>query len=272
MKSTKVLEKLGLLAIGLVATPFALAADSGGYIGGSVGHSRSHYDEARIAAAVQGPGLATTSIVSDDRDIGFKLFGGYQFNRNFALEGGYFDLGDHSFMTTSFPAGSLVSGIQVKGVNLDAVGILPLTDRFSMLGRAGVTYHRTTATFLGSGAVAVTNPTPKDSDFGYKFGVGLQFDLNPRFALRAEAERYRVSYAVGGKGDIDLFSLGLVWRFAKAAPPPPPPPVQRAPEPARPAPPPPPAAKPAPPPPPVVTPQPAPPPAPVDKPIRKDRN
>lgn len=33
----------------------------------------------------------------DDRDHGYKLFDGYQFNPNFALESGYFDLGDFNF-------------------------------------------------------------------------------------------------------------------------------------------------------------------------------
>jgi OOP family OmpA-OmpF porin len=32
--------------------------------------------------------------------------------------------------------------------------------------------------------------------------------------MRAEAERYRINDAVGSKGDIDLLSVGLVYRFS----------------------------------------------------------
>ena len=273
MKSARALEAVALLALGAVASPFALAADPVlypvWYLGGSVGQSRSHYNEAGIAAVMQGPGVATASIASDDRDVGYKLFAGYQFNRNFALEGGYFNLGEHSFTTTTVPAGSLAGTIKVRGVNLDAVGILPLSEHFSVFGRVGATYAKTRDEFFRTGAVVVGNPTPEESDPGYKFGLGIQIDFNRHLGVRAEAERYRVSDGVGGRANVDLYSIGLVWRFAKA--PAPPPPVQRAPEPVTPAPPPPPAVKPAPPAP-VVTPPPAPPPAPVDKPIRKDRN
>ena len=30
---------------------------------------------------------------------------------------------------------------------------------------------------------------------------------------RLEAERYRINDAVGNKGDVDLLSLGLIYRF-----------------------------------------------------------
>ena len=33
--------------------------------------------------------------------------------------------------------------------------------------------------------------------------------------MRVEAERYRINDAVGNKGDIDMFSLGLLYRFGE---------------------------------------------------------
>jgi OOP family OmpA-OmpF porin len=54
--------------------------------------------------------------------------------------------------------------------------------------------------------------------FNYKFGAGLQYDYTTHIGLRLEAERYRIDDAVGNKGDIDLFSLGLVYRFFGDAP------------------------------------------------------
>lgn len=274
MTTARVSETLGLLAFAVIASPIAVAADLGGYIGGNIGRSKAHFDEADIAARVRAPGPVTTSIASDDEDRGYKLFGGYQFHRNFAVEAGYFNLGDFNFTATTVPPGTQTGEMKVRGLNVDLVGSLPITEKFSAFGRVGATYARTKGTFAGTGAVIVTNPSPSDRDLNYKFGAGLQYDFTPRFGIRAEAERYRVSDAVSGRDNVDLFSVGLVWRFG-ARTPPPPPPVQRAPEPAPVVVPPPPPKKVVTPPPPprVETPPPAPPPpAPVEKPVRRDRN
>ncbi len=42
---------------------------------------------------------------------------------------------------------------------------------------------------------------------------GLQYEFTQSVGIRAEAERYRVDDAVGNKGDIDLYTLGLFYRF-----------------------------------------------------------
>ncbi len=94
------------------------------------------------------------------------------------------------------------------------------------------------------------NPNPSKREANYKFGVGLQYNFTESLGMRAEAERYRINDAVGNKGDVDLVSIGLVYRFGGKTPAP----VQRAaaPEPVA-------AAAPEPVP---VTPPPPPPPAP----------
>ncbi len=116
---------LGLAAFALIASPLVDAADAGWYGGVNIGQSRANIDDARITSGLLGAGFATTSISDDDRDTGYKLYGGYQLNRNFAIEGGYFDLGRFGFTATTVPAGTLNGSIRLKGVNLDAVGILP---------------------------------------------------------------------------------------------------------------------------------------------------
>jgi len=35
-------------------------------------------------------------------------------------------------------------------------------------------------------------------------------------SMRAELERYRINDAVGNKGDVDMASIGLVFRFGAA--------------------------------------------------------
>lgn len=213
MKLVTTLGPVGLLALAaLVSTP-ALADDLGWYGGASIGRSAATIDDARIRSGLASGGLATSSISDRDRSTGFKLYGGYQLHRNFALEGGYFDLGRFGYTANTIPTGTLDGTIKLRGFNLDAVGILPITDRFSALGRVGLNYAQARDSFTGTGAVGVTNPNPRESGTNYKLGVGLQYAFTESLGVRAEAERYRINDAVGNKGHVDLFSVGLVYRF-----------------------------------------------------------
>jgi len=255
MKLARASGTLGLAALAVIASPFAVADDSGWYGGLNIGQSRAKIDDAKITSSLLGAGLNTTSIAEDNRDTGYKLFGGYKFNRNFALEGGYFDLGRFSFIAntaTTVPAGTLSGDIRIRGVNLDAVGILPITERFSAFGRVGMNYAEARDSFTGTGLVNVIRPNPSKREANYKFGAGLQYDFTESLGMRLEAERYRINDAVGNKGDVDLFSVGLVYRFGAKTPAPAPraEPVAAAPAPQ------PVVVTPPPPPPPAVTPPP----------------
>ena len=251
MKLARVSGTLGLAALAAIASPFAVADDTGWYGGVNVGRSSAKIDNANITSNLLGGGLATSSISNDDNDTGYKLFGGYKFNRNFAVEGGYFDLGRFGFTATTVPAGTLNGNIKLKGVNLDAVGILPITENFSAFGRVGVNYAEARDSFSGTGAVNVLNSNPSKREANLKFGGGLQYDFTQSLGMRVEAERYRINDAVGSKGDIDLVSVGLVYRFGGKTPAPAPRAMAPAPVAAAPAPV---AAVVTPPPPPVAAP------------------
>lgn len=213
----KKIGAISLVTLSGMASPWAAAEaeDSGWYGGASVGQSRAEIDDDRIGRSLLASGFTAVSISDDDRDIGYKLFGGYQFNRIFSLEGGYFDLGKMGFTAVTTPAGELQGSIRLKGLNFDAVGTLPLTEKLSLLGRAGLNYAQAKDSFSGSGPVIPTTSSAKEQDLNYKFGVGLQYDFTRAFAMRAEAERYRIDDAVGNKGDVDLLSLGMVYRFGR---------------------------------------------------------
>jgi OOP family OmpA-OmpF porin len=229
MNPKKATLTVSLFALALSAGTFATAGDSGWYTGVSAGQSRAKIDDAKIDAGLLAGGFSTTAISNDYRHFGFKAFGGYQFDKYFALESGYFDLGEFGFLANTLPAGTLNGTIKIKGLNFDGVGSLPFTDKFSVFGRVGLNYAEAKDNFSGSGLVTVTNPNRSKRAPNYKFGAGLQYDFTRAFGVRLEAERYRVDDAVGNKGDVDLFSAGLLYRFGREAPAPapvaPPPPV-----------------------------------------------
>lgn len=195
---------LGLVAA-VAASPAAVHAqqDAGFYLGASVG--RAH---AKDACESTGPLVVVTAC--DEKDTSWKLFGGYQFNRNFALEGGYVDFG-------KVTASGTVLGVPVSAraeanaFELLAVGTLPLTDRFSLYGKAGL--FRWDAKAEGTVLGITVRERAKDIDL--TFGAGLKYHFTRNVAGRLEFQRYN---NVGdedrtGQVDINIWSIGLQVRF-----------------------------------------------------------
>lgn len=187
------------------------------YVGVSGGRAQANVDKPQIAAAVTSAGVAHTITNSDERRTGYKVFGGYQMNRYFGVEAGYFNLGKYTFESTTVPVGSLNGQLQVEGLNLDLVGTAPLGNNFALIGRIGVQNAKTRGTFVGTGAALVADPTPSRRETNYKAGLGLQYDVSSNLQLRGEAEYYRINTAVGGKTGVNLFSLSLVFPLGQTA-------------------------------------------------------
>jgi OOP family OmpA-OmpF porin len=220
MKPIHALRLLSLAGLGSLVATSSFAQDAGYYYGGlSIGQSRAKIDEPRITAALLGAGLTTTSMSRDETDTAYKLFGGYQFNPYVALEGGYFNLGKFGFTSTTVPAGTLNGQIKLQGLNLDLVGTLPLTERWSALARVGAQYARARDSFSGTGAVSVLNPNPTRNETNYKVGAGLQYAFSPSILVRAEAEHYRINDAVGNHGGVNAVSVSLVFPFGRTSEP-----------------------------------------------------
>jgi OOP family OmpA-OmpF porin len=216
MNPSPALRLLALASLGaLIAAP-ALAQDTSHYYGGvSVGQSKTEVDANGVTRSVL-PGVSAASSTNDEKDTAYKLFGGYQFNRNLAIEGGYFNLGNNSFNAVTSPAGTLAGETKAQGLNLDLVGTLPLTERLSALARIGAHHTWSKSTFSGTGAAAAVAGSSKRDDGGYKVGLGLQYELNPSMWIRGELERYRVKDAVGQRANVDLLSVSLVFPFGRA--------------------------------------------------------
>jgi OmpA-OmpF porin, OOP family len=261
MTFTKTSGILGLAALAVFSGPAAQAQApaTGWYGGANIGRSAASIDNGRITSGLAAQGLAAGPIDDHDRSTGYKLFGGYQFTPNIGVEAGFFDLGHVGYSASTTPAGTLTGDMRVKGLNLDLVGTVPLVGRLSALGRVGVTSVRSSDSFGTTGAVRLpyASATPSQRSAGIKAGLGLMYDVSDSLAVRAEAERYGLKDAVGNRGHMDLFSVGLIYRFGaksqptrapepqamavaaapapivQAPPPPPPPPVAAPPAPMR---------------------------------------
>jgi OOP family OmpA-OmpF porin len=213
MKFKKLSAIVSILSATSLTSSFAYADESGWYIGGDIGQSRAHLNEQKIADDVIPAPFTNTYLDHNTTDGGYKIYGGYQFNQHISIESGYFDLGDFQFNHITVPDGLLKTNMQVRGINFDVVGHLPLSEKLSAFARLGVTYALTQDTFTGTGAANVLGGKLSDRDTFPKAGLGLQYAFNDSWAMRVEAERYRISNAITDHNEIDLFSVGVVYKF-----------------------------------------------------------
>ena len=93
------------------------------------------------------------------KDRGYKAQIGYRFNRNFAVEGGYMDLGRYTYHADgTAPITATRDGKgPMDALNVVAVGSLPLTEQFSPIGKLGVAAQRMRFHCEGTG-IACSNP------------------------------------------------------------------------------------------------------------------
>ena len=223
MKLLKLAGALSAIGFAVLAAPAAMAADpfvnpdwanSAWYVGGSAGATQATVDRARIESALRSNRSGVVDYQYDHNDKGYKVFLGKQLNRYLAIEAGYFDVGQFGFdaVTTD---GRLSGTSSYRGVNLDLVGQVPMTERLSLLGRVGAAYTKTRTDFSGNRLNAVTGPHATQKKAGLKAGLGLEYKLSEALAVRTEYERYRVNDAVGNRGDVDALTFGLVYKLGR---------------------------------------------------------
>jgi len=202
MNIKKAVALTGLVAATTGISPLASAQDAGFYAGAAVGQSR-------VKDACEG-----VTIACDDKDTAWKVFGGYQFNKNFGAEVGYVDLGKAT-------ANGVITGVavsadaKVKGFEVLGVGTLPIANNFSAYGKLG--FFRWDLDVSATGAISGFSATVSASETGtdFTFGLGLKYDFAKNIGARLEWQRYNDigKESTTGKSDADLLSLGIVFKF-----------------------------------------------------------
>lgn len=217
----KTISALVLSAMAL--SPLAVnAADSNWYAAITFGQSTYDADKSDFDGAAADAGVGISSSKLDDNDTGYKIQAGYKFSENFAVEGGYVDLGRLNLSADLSPQLSITGGqvgleLKAYGFNVDAVGILPLGAGFSAFAKGGVIVAHTEST----GSVTATGPSISineeydESDTSLKptAGVGLAFDFSELLSVRIEYERFFDLKSEDADVDVDLATIGLVARF-----------------------------------------------------------
>lgn len=161
----------------------AYADDSGFYVGlgGSIyAGSVANSDNITLSDG------ATTTYAQSVGGLGLRLFGGYNFNRYFGVEGGYNTNGGLGAGTFFLNPATL----SVNTGDVEVVGYLPLfATNFKLLGKVGLDYNSAsysyTPTWLSSQSV-----TQYGSGAGLLLGAGVEWDIINTFILRLEYVNY----------------------------------------------------------------------------------
>jgi hypothetical protein len=151
-----------------------------------------------------GIGAATAdNVTTDQYRVGGKLYGGYQFDRNWGLEAGYTYFDDQDF---SRSIGNRAVKGQVRGSSSYIAGkyTIPLSERVAAYGKLGVSYNeRKYRDTVGL--------RYDDNDTGAYGAVGLQYKLNQNASVIGEYERYGKDKNLGAKADV--YTVGLQYDF-----------------------------------------------------------
>lgn len=187
---------------------------AGWYFGFGAGQDKGRdWNADRFASSLASKGVTSTQTGSDPVDLGIKVFGGYQLNKYFAMEGGYTQL--NNFKAQGTGIGGNAGPYQTQKNNtwvLSAVGTLPVTKDFSVFGKLGVNHWKSiTTTLIFNADPAVLNydrtqTTERGTDPYY--GVGASYSLMEGLDIRGEYERFDF-----GGAKIDLLSAGMAVRF-----------------------------------------------------------
>ncbi|MEB4593022.1 outer membrane beta-barrel protein [Candidatus Thiothrix sp. Deng01] len=123
---------------------------------------------------------------------GWKLLGGYKFNDNIAVEGGYYNIFNNDGTDATTGKEAVVKG---TGIAMSTIGSYSINDTTSLTGKVGLMAWRAEADLAGTRTSAMDGTDVLS-------GVGVGYKLNDNWQVRGEYEH------VGGDLDANMYSAG----------------------------------------------------------------
>jgi opacity protein-like surface antigen len=208
----KIVLSLAAASAALTISAVATAAgnsffDGAGFvIGGQAGYADNHWNTLHSS---------DVSGTSDGNDKGFAARGyvGFDFNKYLGVESGFTYL-----PTTKYDAVfASDAGFQIKGYAVDLLAkfSLPITDSFSLYGKAGGVY----VTYSYEPTGSSFGPTLTTFNTGPAFGLGASYEVVQNLKIDASWMRFTSqSYQFGEipfnyQPSPDIFLLGLSYKF-----------------------------------------------------------
>lgn len=201
------------------------------YVGVSGGQSRADLDDwdsyngyylVNRFTGAQVPYNGLVTLNTDRRDTAWRIFGGYNFNENWAIEGAYTDLGRvkarYNWSADGTPLFE-VSGDQVAW-SAALKGALPINKQFDVFGLVGMTSNQTKVNFQEINLNFIGGvPSGSDHRTDLLTGLGVEFKPSSNIGLRLEYQNYNTFGGSGGstvdtpRMTVDAWLLGGSVKF-----------------------------------------------------------
>ncbi len=128
-----------------------------------------------------------------DDPFGWKIYAGYDFTENFALEGSYIKTGTAEDDVFGEPVEA-----ELSAFTFSALGLFPVSDSAQLFGKLGY--------YSGEQEITAFGITVDDDDDGFLVGAGIRFMTSDKFAIRADFDWY--------DADLEsLWSIGAAFQF-----------------------------------------------------------
>lgn len=206
-------------SLALVVSSAAMAAGSGWYAGAGIGSANTDVKVSDYDTSLSALGYTASSTI-DDADTGWKLFGGYEFTKNWAVEGAYVDLGEVTSNTTvsAGPAGwtpqdfvdaaATVHPYSVDGFAISGKGTYPFGNGFTAFAKLGLFAWEADIEVRCVGCAPPARKPDGEDGVDFTAGAGVGYDFANNFGVRAEWERFGTD-----RDDVDFFSVSVLYRF-----------------------------------------------------------
>ena len=207
--------KFALLA-GIVGAALAAPASAQFYLGAGVGQSSSKFNTTDF-----GLGSALVNETQDKSKTAIKIYGGYDFTKNWAIEGGATRLEKPQYRYSGTGALAVGTRAQVEETawHVALKGTASLSEQVGVFGKFGVTRNRSNLELPRTGNAAfnallrLPNSAGK-SHANALYGAGAEYSATKNIGLRLEYERYGTFGDTNtGRTKVDLWSLGATYRF-----------------------------------------------------------
>ncbi len=184
------------------------------YVVGDITHSKDSLKKSTFDSALTGAGA--TGLSSSDSGSGnqWRLQLGYGINSNFAVEAGYIDFGKAKY-SAAYAGGTATGDLKAGGLDLVALGILPLSDKFSVFAKAGAVAVRAKSSLLASGAASAATGNATANEVRPLIGLGASYRIADNIDLRGEFDHVNGLGKSNKTGSMDsnMFSLGVAYHF-----------------------------------------------------------
>jgi opacity protein-like surface antigen len=225
----------------------ALAADSGFYFGVLGGGANYEFEDLRIPVATPSFGGSPSTVPpfgwlsdvpaavistdvysgtafmpagwlpgSDDESTSWGITAGYRIFRYAAVELNYLSLGtlEESETINIYPppgTAQLHRELETTGPTLSVLGTLPIVGGWSVYARAGVLF----ADMNFKTGIGASSSDTSFASQNMLWGAGTQFDWGDHWSMRIDFQRFESVGELfeGGEADIDLLSLGVLFRI-----------------------------------------------------------